>query len=131
MCSGSINSNSRTKTYTISNMYVSYTTVDNTTNLQKTVFLTKTDNLLTVIEPKKNGEQIIYFQFGVDDFDYPYIELSSYWRNILPEDGITFTFYYFRTAGSYGNITRNYRHKLCFQPRLSHRQLREWKTPIL
>lgn len=89
-------------------MYVSYTTVDNTTNLQKTVFLTKTDNLLTVIEPKKNGEQIIYFQFGVDDFDYPYIELSSYWRNILPEDGITFTFYYFRTSGSYGNITRNY-----------------------
>ena len=93
-------------------MYVSYTTVDNTTNQQKTVFLERVDNLLTVTQPMKDGQKIIYFQFGVDDFDYPYIELSSYWSNILPEDGVTFTFYYFKTTGAYGNITKNYLTKI-------------------
>lgn len=89
-------------------MYVSYTTVITGTLQQKTVFLERTENLLTVVEPTRDGEQLIYFQFGVDDFDYPYIELSSYWDSILPQDGVTFTFYYFKTSGSLGNITKNY-----------------------
>ena len=62
-------------------MYVSYITEDSNQQQQNPVFLKKTDNLLTETEIKDDqGNTIIYFQFGVDDFDYPYIEFSSYWN---------------------------------------------------
>lgn len=75
----------------------------------------KTDNLLTeedikIENPTSNNkwdELKVFFQFGVDDFDYPYIELSSYWTSVLPETG-SFRVYYFKTRGKYGNITKNY-----------------------
>lgn len=91
-------------------MYVSYLSVDSNTRQEEVVFLKKTDNLLktTSIIDEDTGKTIIYFQFGVDDFDYPYIELASYWRNEIPQDSITFTLYYFKTMGKYGNITKNY-----------------------
>lgn len=90
-------------------MYLSYLSVDNNTQRETSVFLYKTDNLLTETHIKAaNGKTKIFFQFGVDDFDYPYIELSSYWETELPEDSITFTLYYFKTLGVYGNITKDY-----------------------
>lgn len=85
-----------------SHLYLGYRTIDTNTQSEITVFITKVDNLLTA----SDGE--LHFQFGVDEFDYPYIELSSYWKNKVGEDTVTFTLYYFRTMGQYGNITKNY-----------------------
>lgn len=65
-------------------------------------FFTKVDNLLT----QTDGG--LHFQFGVDEFDFPYIELSSYWKEILKSSNITFNLFYIRTDGKYGNVTKNY-----------------------
>lgn len=99
-------------------MYLSYSTIDNNQNIEKVIFIDKTDNILTETDyetdPQTKDPDIsedapkIYFQFGVDDFDYPYIELSSYWSDYLGEDAVTFTFYYFKTVGRIGAITDNY-----------------------
>jgi hypothetical protein len=90
-------------------MYLSYVTVENGIQSQVPVFIEKTDNLLTVTNfNNADGTTKIYFQFAVDEFDYPYIELSSYWSDILNSDSVTFTFYYFKTLGNSGNITTNY-----------------------
>ena len=95
-------------------MYLSYVTTDNNNSLaEKTVFIEKTDNLLTVTDfENSDGTTKLYFEFKIDEFDYPYIELSSYWKEKLSEDAVTFTFYYFKTSGRYGNITSNYLSKL-------------------
>ena len=91
--------------------YFSESTVDENhiwlkyANSQGTVvdFIPKTDNLLTVTDAK------VYFEFKIDEFDIPYIELSSYAINSLDiADGATFTLYYVRTDGIFGNITSNY-----------------------
>lgn len=87
-------------------MYLGYTTIDTNTQTEVMVFVDRVDNLLTA----SDGE--LHFQFGVDEFDYPYIELSSYWKNKVGEQSVTFTLYYFRTMGQYGNITNNYIKKL-------------------
>lgn len=92
-------------------MYLSYKTTDTTTQSEQTVFIKKVDNLLTYVTP--DDEQVdILFQFAVDDFDYPYIELSSYWRSKLGEGTVTFTFYYFKTTGKNGSITNGYLNRL-------------------
>lgn len=94
------------------------TTLGGTTQTQPAIVLYKTNNLLVEDDIKVNSEDIqdgaqkwdmlkVYFQFRVDDFDYPYIELSSYWNSVLPETG-KFTLYYFKTRGKYGNITKNF-----------------------
>lgn len=71
-------------------------------------FITKTDNLLTETGSDDNKRDDLYFQFGVDEYDYPYIELSSYWKEMLGENSVRFTVYYFRTLGKAGNITTDY-----------------------
>lgn len=83
-------------------MWVSYESTFNNTQSTATVFIPKTDNLLTIT----NGE--IYFEFNIDEFDNPYIELSSYWQTKLGKDSVNFVLYYVRTEGVYGNITKNY-----------------------
>ena len=83
-------------------IFLGYKTVETNMTDQATIFVTKVDNLLTT----SDGE--LHFQFGVDEFDYPYIELSSYWMDIIGDKSVTFTLYYFRTQGQYGNITENY-----------------------
>lgn len=94
-------------------MFLSYTTVENGIMSQTPVFIDKTDNLLTETNfNNSNGTTKLYFQFAVDEFDYPYIELSSYWSDQLNADSVTFTFYYFKTLGAYGNITTNYLSRL-------------------
>ena len=94
-------------------MFLSYTTVENGIMSQTPVFIDKTDNLLTETKfNNSNGTTKLYFQFAVDEFDYPYIELSSYWSDQLNADSVTFTFYYFKTLGAYGNITTNYLSRL-------------------
>lgn len=90
-------------------MFVAYITIDDATQQEKQVFLKKTDNLLKITKFKDDEEKtIIYYQFGVDEFDYPYIELASYWKSVLTEDSIKFIFYYIRTQGKYGNISDNF-----------------------
>ena len=92
-------------------MYLSYKTSSTSSPAEQTVFIKKVDNLLTYVTP--DDEQVdILFQFGVDDFDYPYIELSSYWKTKLGEDTVTFTFYYFKTRGKTGNITSGYLNRI-------------------
>lgn len=94
-------------------MFLSYKTIESGVETQTPVFIEKTDNLLTVIDFKNNdGTTKLYFQFGVDDFDYPYIELSSYWADQFNADSVIFTFYYFKTQGNLGNITENYLSKM-------------------
>lgn len=94
-------------------MFLSYTTIENGIMSQTPVFIDKTDNLLTETNfNNSNGTTKLYFQFAVDEFDYPYIELSSYWGDQLNADSVVFTFYYFKTLGAYGNITTNYLSRL-------------------
>lgn len=83
------------------NIWLSYDSTDSTGTTTSQKFIDKTDNLLTITDGN------VYFEFGVDDFDLPYIELSSYWVNQL-ENSVDFTLYYVRTSGLYGNITKNY-----------------------
>lgn len=93
-------------------MYLAYIAVDEGSNKEKPIYLTKTDNLLTVTKfEEENGttnDIIIYYQFGVDEFDFPYIELASYWDKKIPATATKFKFSYFKTEGKYGNITTNY-----------------------
>lgn len=90
-------------------MYLSYDSTLVSDQTRKIGFAVKTENLLTVTKVEgDDGKEILYFQFGVDDYDYPYIELVSYWNTIFPESSVQFTLYYFRTYGSDGNITNNY-----------------------
>jgi hypothetical protein len=100
-------------------IWICYNT-NNINGITTTVFLEKTDNLLTVNKftvdtsdehsADQNGT-VVYFEFGVDDFDCPYIELASYWKSIISEE-ITFRLYYIRTDGKYGNISNNYLNKI-------------------
>lgn len=83
-------------------MWVSYESTFNDTRSTATVFIPKTDNLLTITD----GE--IYFEFNIDEFDNPYIELSNYWQTKLGLDSVNFVLYYVRTDGVYGNVTKNY-----------------------
>lgn len=83
------------------NMWLSYDATETTSKITDITFIDKTDNLLTVSDGK------IYFEFNVDEFDMPYIELSSYWVDTLG-DSVNFTVYYVRTDGVYGNITKNF-----------------------
>ena len=80
-------------------LYLSYSSSSNGNTI---TFVDKVDNLLTTTDGK------LHFQFGVDDYDYPYIELSSYWKEIVGEDSVTFTLYYFTTLGANGNITKDF-----------------------
>ena len=83
------------------NIWLSYDSTQNADRPTTQVFIDKTDNLLTVTDDN------IYFEFGIDDFDIPYIELSSYWTSKLG-DSVDFTLYYVRSEGVYGNITKNF-----------------------
>ena len=82
-------------------MWLSWKGTNNNSYVNAESFIEKTDNLLTVTD----GE--IYFEFGVDDFDNPYIELPSYWVDKLG-DSVEFTIYYIRSSGVYGNITKDF-----------------------
>ena len=46
------------------------------------------------------------FEFGVDEYNLPYIELVPYWRSLYGEIH-TFTLYYLITRGSSGNVAAN------------------------
>lgn len=83
------------------NIWLSYTPTQGNYKITDTKFISKTDTLLTVTDDN------IYFEFNVDEFDIPYIELSSYWTEALG-DSVNFTLYYVRTDGVYGNITKNF-----------------------
>lgn len=91
-------------------MYLSYiVSNDDGVTQERPIFIEKTDNILTVTNFKSDVETTkTYFEFNVDEFDYPYIELSSYWKDVISEDSVTFTFYYFKTAGANGCITDDY-----------------------
>ena len=90
-------------------IYICYTTNTNNIIQEVPIFLKKTDNLLTVVDfTTDDTDTIIYFQFGVDDFDCPYIELASYWDSIVSKDSVKFKLYYVRTRGKNGNISTNY-----------------------
>lgn len=83
------------------NIWLSWTGTANGQNINAETFIDKTDNLLTVTDGN------LYFEFGVDDFDNPYIELPSYWVNKIKES-VEFTLYYVRTSGVYGNVTKDF-----------------------
>lgn len=89
-----------------SHMYLCYKTVDGNTQTDTPIFIGFSENLLL----ETDGQ--LHFQFKVDEFDYPYIEISSYWKDIIGESNVTFTFYYFRTLGKSGVITKNYLNKM-------------------
>lgn len=83
------------------NIWLSWTGTASGQAVNAEEFIEKTDNLLTVTDGN------LYFEFGVDDFDNPYIELPSYWVNKI-SDSVEFTLYYVRTSGVYGNITKDF-----------------------
>jgi hypothetical protein len=91
------------------NMWCCYISKDDTEDVDKPIFLKKTDNLLTINDSDELAKNTIYFQFGVDEFDFPYIEIASYWQAVVGKDSpITFKLYYIKTLGKYGNISTNY-----------------------
>lgn len=49
------------------------------------------------------------FEFNVDEFDRPYIELIKYWEDIVGNAASTakFTLYYILSSGAAGNVARN------------------------
>lgn len=83
------------------NIWLSWKGTNNNQYINSETFIDKTDNLLTVTDGN------IYFEFGVDEFDIPYIELPSYWTDSLG-DSVEFTLYYIRTSGVYGNVTKDF-----------------------
>lgn len=83
------------------NIWLSYESTLPNTSSTETVFINKTSNLLLVTDAQ------IHFEFNIDEFDNPYIEISSYWTSMLG-DSVDFTLYYIRTDGVYGSITKNY-----------------------
>ena len=92
-------------------MYLAYITTDTPNGIETPIYLKKVDNLLTqtTFTDENSGNQtIVYYQFGVDEFDFPYIELISYWEKVIPATATKFKFSYFKTEGKYGNITTNY-----------------------
>lgn len=62
------------------------------------------DNLYLVTD-----DQAISFEFNVDEYDNPYIELINYWEDIIGStaQSDTFTLRYVVTQGSQGNVSRN------------------------
>lgn len=92
-------------------MWLSYSTITDNITQEPPIFIEKTDNLLTLSDfSDGDGESTkIFFQFRVDEFDYPYIELASYWNTVISSpDSVSFKFYYIKTKGKSGNITTNY-----------------------
>lgn len=83
------------------NIWLSYNSTSSGQPINSETFIDKTDNLLTVTDGN------IYFEFGIDEFDIPYIELSSYWVDTLG-NSVDFKVYYVRTSGVYGNITKDF-----------------------
>lgn len=106
-------------------IYLCYNTTSSNPQIAPSIFIQRTENLLTEshineisqisrdirVRTELGTDVYVYFQFRVDDFDYPYIELSSYWNTVIPENA-TFEVFYFKTSGMYGNITKNYLKRL-------------------
>lgn len=106
-------------------IYLCYNTTSSNPQIAPSIFIQRTENLLTEshineisqismdvgVRTEPGTGVYVYFQFRVDDFDYPYIELSSYWNTVIPENA-TFEVFYFKTSGMYGNITKNYLKRL-------------------
>lgn len=59
------------------------------------------DNLYLV-----GDNDAVYFEFGVDEYDTPYIELIDFWKSLVGENA-DFVVQYIVTNGSKGNITDN------------------------
>lgn len=96
------------------NIWVSYIPTNSNQPINSETFITKVDNLLTVTD----GD--IHFEFGIDEFDIPYIELSSYWAKGLDNYAADFKVYYVRTSGVYGNITKDFLNTIEGIPRGSY-----------
>lgn len=62
------------------------------------------DNLYLVTDDSRGS-----FEFNVDEYDRPYIELVKYWEDIVGNSASTakFTLNYFLSSGSKGNVSRN------------------------
>ena len=90
-------------------MFLGYSSNVDITDPYKVTFITKVDNLLTYVndDPEEEKAQV-HFQFRADEFDRPYIELSNYWETVIGQDAAIFKFFYIRTSGKSGNITKNY-----------------------
>lgn len=54
-------------------------------------------------------DQAISFEFNVDEYDHPYIELINYWEDIVGStaQSDSFTLRYILTDGASGNVSRN------------------------
>lgn len=67
------------------------------------------DNLYTVTDDTQGS-----FEFNVDEFDRPYIELVKYWEDIVGNTAATsnFTLYYVVSKGASGNVSKNQLTKL-------------------
>lgn len=75
-------------------------TIDNIINSKVTCKLV--DSLYLV-----SSNTIIYYEFGIDEFDRPYIELCDGWEDIAGTDTADFTLTYILSTGSQGNVSNN------------------------
>lgn len=60
------------------------------------------DNLYLV-----SSSSIIYYEFNIDEYDRPYIELAEGWEDIAGSDTAEFSITYILSSGSLGNISNN------------------------
>lgn len=49
----------------------------------------------------------IYYEFNVDEYDKPYIQLSELWEDIAGTDTAVFTITYIKSSGAFGNVSSN------------------------
>lgn len=88
--------------------YISNTKIDQNHMWLKDTSSTGKNNLQWYLVDNINNltETAPRFQFGVDEYNLPYIELVPYWKSLYGESH-TFTLYYLITRGSSGNVAAN------------------------
>lgn len=99
-----------TKTSLINNRYYFGSTdldeseiiLEVTDTTKSSVTCTLTDSLYLVSSSRQ-----IYFEFNVDEYDRPYIELADNWADVAGTDACTFTVTFLNSSGSRGNISAN------------------------
>lgn len=70
--------------------------------IRSTVTCTLADSLYLVSSSRQ-----IYYEFNVDEYDRPYIELAGNWADVAGTDACTFTVTLLSSVGSQGNISAN------------------------
>lgn len=89
--------------YYINTINIDESTMRMTVTSSRHIACTLVDNLYL-----NTGSSQIFYEFNVDEYSRPYIQLAENWQDILDSDSAaTFTLTYLVSAGSRGNVSSN------------------------